>query len=289
MHNILITGGNGQLGRAIMAMPRDAHSNYHAPSHDTLDVCNRDSVERYIAEHNIDIVINCAAYTDVERAESEPKQAMQINGEAVGILAKACSRHNATLIHISTDYVFGGNTHRNTPYCIDDTTDPINSYGRSKTEGEREALRYDRAIVIRTSWLYAPWGKNFCRTILRVGAEQSTLHVVNDQRGTPTSALSLARFIVHIIEQGDIDTMSGIYHFTDEGECTWYDFAKEIVRLAELQCNVVACSSEERKTQALRPRYSVLDKSHTHAIYPTAIKPWQETLAECIEMIKRQH
>ena len=288
MHNILVTGGTGQLGRAIMAEAQNNNKCYYAPSREVLDICDTANVERYISEHNTSLVINCAAYTDVEGAERDEQGAYLVNSEAVAALADVCHRHNIRLIHISTDYVFGGDTERDTPYGTDDTTAPINCYGRSKADGERHILQYDEHIIIRTSWLYSPWGKNFCRTILRLAAEQPTLRVVNDQHGTPTSALSLARFIVVMIATNGIDKMSGIYHMTDGGECTWYDFAQEIVRLGGIDCHIEPCTSAERATLAQRPNYSVLDNSRTEAIYPQAIRGWQEALVECIDHIKNE-
>lgn len=285
MRNVLITGGSGQLGRAIVTASKGGTDIYHTPTRDVVDICDKKSIEQYITEHNIDIVINCAAYTDVEGAEREPMEAIRINGDGVAIITDVCRAHDIHLIHISTDYVFGGDALRTTPYLTDEPTAPINSYGRSKVVGEEAALKYKRSIIIRTSWLYAPWSKNFCRTILRLATEQPSLRVVSDQRGTPTSALTLAHFITTSITNGLIERMSGIYHFTDGGECTWYDFAQEIVRLISADCIVEPCSTSERKTLAMRPAYSVLDKSRTLQIAPMAIKPWQEALAECMEQI----
>ncbi len=236
--------------------------------------------------HRADVVINCAAYTDVERAEDEPAEAMRINRDGVAALSEVCQRHNVKLIHISTDYVFGDDTSRSTPYTTTDCTAPINSYGRSKAEGEMAALSAN-GIVIRTSWLYAPWGKNFCRTILRIAQQNTEISVVDDQRGTPTSALSLARAITHLVDSGTYASLSGILHFTDGGECTWWEFAREIVRLANIDCEVKPCTSAERKTKAQRPRYSVLDKSATLKIEGITITPWQEALKECIEQINK--
>lgn len=287
MLNILITGGLGQLGRALIEVSQSSPDNYIALSSSDLDITHKASVEELMVRHSADVVINCAAYTDVERAEDEPMEAMRINCDGVATLAEACQRHNAKLIHISTDYVFGGDTARRTPYTPTDCTAPINSYGRSKAEGERAALSAN-GIIIRTSWLYAPWGRNFCRTILRIAKENEHISVVDDQRGTPTSALSLARAITHLVDSGIYANLSGILHFTDKGECTWWEFAREIVRLANIECEVEPCTSEERKTKAQRPRYSVLDKSATEKIEGIAITPWQEALKECIEQINKR-
>lgn len=284
MLNILITGGLGQLGRALVEVSRNTPNHYIALSSSDLDITNKACIEEQIVRHRADVVINCAAYTDVERAEDEPAEAMRINRDGVAALSEVCQRHNVKLIHISTDYVFGGDTSRSTPYTTTDCTAPINSYGRSKAAGEMAALSAN-GIVIRTSWLYAPWGKNFCRTILRIAQQNTAISVVDDQRGTPTSALSLARAITHLVDSGTYASLSGILHFTDGGEGTWWEFAREIVRLANIDCEVKPCTSTERKTKAQRPCYSVLDKSVK--IEGITITPWQEALKECIEQINK--
>lgn len=287
MINILITGGLGQLGRALVEASRNTANHYIALSSSDLDITNKACIEEQIVRHRADVVINCAAYTDVERAEDEPAEAMRINRDGVATLAEACQRHNVKLIQISTDYVFGDDTSRSTPYTTTDCTAPINSYGRSKAEGEMAALSAN-GIVIRTSWLYAPWGKNFCRTILRIAQQNTEISVVDDQRGTPTSALSLAKAITHLVDSGTYASLSGILHFTDGGEGTWWEFAREIVRLANIDCEVKPCTSTEHKTKAQRPRYSVLDKSATLKIEGITITPWQEALKECIEQINNR-
>lgn len=284
MRKIVITGGCGQLGRAIMEVAQGSKNSYIALSSDEADICDAEAMERLISAHNAEVIINCAAYTNVERAESDAESAERVNNHGVATLAEVCNRHSVKLIHISTDYVFGGDEERTTPYTTDDRPAPINNYGRSKAHGEIAALRAEGGVVIRTSWLYAPWGKNFCRTILRIADEQEQISVVDDQRGTPTSALSLARAIVGLIDSNTIEHLAGIYHYTDGGEATWYDFAKEIVRLAGARCSVNPCTSQERATIAARPRYSVLDKSRIIAAGAT-IRPWQETLKECITQI----
>lgn len=272
------------MGRAIIEVAQGSTNSYIALSSDEADICDAEAMERLLMVHNAEIVINCAAYTDVERAESDAEGAERVNHHGVATLAEVCNRHSVKLIHISTDYVFGGDEERTTPYTTDDSPAPINNYGRSKAHGEIAALRAEGGVVIRTSWLYAPWGKNFCRTILRIADEQEQISVVDDQRGTPTSALSLARAIVGLIDSNTIEHLAGVYHYTDGGEATWYDFAKEIVRLAGARCRVKPCLSQERATIAARPRYSVLDKSRIIAAGAT-IRPWQETLKECITQI----
>lgn len=285
MLRILVTGGNGQLGEAIRRAAKGSAHCYTFATIDELDICNRANVERYIAENKIDVVINCAAYTDVEGAEDNADVAYAINSTAVAGLAETCNKLNIRLIHMSTDYVFGGDTMRRTPYTECDTRAPLNVYGKSKADGEVAALEHN-GIVIRTSWLYSPWGKNFLLTMLRLGNELEEISVVDDQRGTPTSALGLARAIVTMVESGAIEDMHDIYHYTDGGDCTWYDFACEIMRQAGLKCQVVPCTTAERNMRAERPTYSVLNTERIAAINGIEIAPWQERLHEAISLIK---
>lgn len=285
MPKVVILGGDGQLARAIMRVSHDAKSEYVALSRKDADLCNVESLQRAVSM--ADVVVNCAAYTNVEAAEDDIEGAYGVNARGVQTLAKLCSELQKLLIHISTDYVFGGDTARRTPYVESDHVAPINAYGRSKAEGERAVLESGSGVVIRTSWLYAPWGKNFCRTILSLSATQSELRVVDDQRAVPTSALSLARFIVDIIESGAINHMHGIYHYTDAGEATWYDFAHEIVALSGSGCKVLPCKSSERQMRAARPEYSLLATERLKEI-GTTLSPWREALAEVVEIIKQE-
>ncbi len=286
MRRILVTGGNGQLGEAIRRAAEGSANHYTFATIDELDICNGADVERYITENEVDTIINCAAYTDVEGAEDNANLAYAINSTAVAHMAEVCNRLNLRMIHISTDYVFGGDSERRTPYTEGDTTAPLNIYGRSKAEGEVAVAEHD-GIVIRTSWLYAPWGKNFVLTMLRLGRERDEISVVNDQRGTPTSALGLARAIILMVDTAAIDTMRGIYHYTDGGSCTWHDFACEIMQQAGLACRVEPCTTAERNMRAERPAYSVLNTERIAAIKGIDIAPWQERLREVISLIKK--
>ena len=286
MRRILVTGGNGQLGEAIRRAAEGSANCYTFATVEELNICNREDVEHYIIENNIDAIINCAAYTDVEGAEDNQDMAYAINSTAVASLAEACKRQNVRLVHISTDYVFGGDAMRRTPYLEDDQTAPINVYGASKAEGEVAAIEHD-GIVVRTSWLYAPWGKNFVLTMLRLGKERDEISVVNDQRGTPTSALGLARALVTMVGSGALENMHGIYHYSDDGECTWHDFACEIMREAGLVCRVEPCTTAERNMRAARPAYSVLNTARIKTIEGIAIAPWQERLREVISLINK--
>lgn len=288
MRRILITGGAGQLGQAIYIKSEGSANRYIIATHSDVDICDGEDVERYIADHEIDIVVNCAAYTDVEGAEEHPERAMAINSDAVAVLAEVCQKHAVRLVHISTDYVFGGDSERRLPYREDDTPQPINAYGRSKARGESAVLAMRGGIVLRTSWLYAPWGKNFLLSILRLARERRELSVVDDQRGTPTSALGLAEAIVGMIDSSAIDDMSGIYHYCDAGECTWYDFARAIVEEAGIEgCNISPITSRERSMKAARPAYSALECSRIRDISAVAILPWRERLGEVMDMINK--
>jgi dTDP-4-dehydrorhamnose reductase len=286
MRRVLVTGGNGQLGEAIRRAAEGSANHYTFATIDELDICNSADVERYISENKVDTIINCAAYTDVEGAEDNAAMAHAINSTAVTGLAEICKRLGVKLIHISTDYVFGGDSERRTPYTESDATAPLNIYGRSKAQGEVAVVEHD-GIVIRTSWLYAPWGKNFLLTMLHLGKEHAQISVVDDQRGTPTSALGLARAIITIVESGALETMNGIYHYTDGGNCTWCDFAREIMAQADLECHVAACTTAERNMRAQRPAYSVLNTERIAAIKGIEIAPWQERLSEVISLINK--
>lgn len=283
MRKIVITGGHGQLATAICHVAAASRNEYIALGHRELDICDAESVERSI--EGADVVINCAAYTNVEGAEENINEAFRINHEGVHTIAKLCTKHNATLIHISTDYVFGGDVMRRTPYTECDEPHPINIYGKSKLAGEMEVTTMRRGIVVRTSWLYSPWGNNFCTKISRLIDERDTLHIVNDQHGTPTSALSLASTLIDIIDSGAIESMQGIYHFSDGGSCTWYDFALEIARHKSSGCTIEPCSSADYPTKAKRPRYSVLDTRRIYAIEGIKMESWQKRLTDVIQLI----
>ncbi|MBR4871550.1 MAG: dTDP-4-dehydrorhamnose reductase [Alistipes sp.] len=280
MLKVVVTGGGGQLATAIERLGKASENSYHITSLEQMDICSVESLSEGLK--GADIVVNCAAYTNVEAAEDNAEEAMSVNRDGVRNIATICSKRDIKLIHISTDFVFGGDVERTTPYLESDTPAPINIYGRTKAEGEREAMKAPEAIVLRTSWLYAPWGKNFLNTILARAKEGIELRVVDDQRGTPTSALGLAEAIVAIIESGAWRRMSGIYHYSDLGECTWYDFAREILHKAKMDTNITPCKSSDWPSKAQRPHYSVLDKSRIATTNVVTLKTWQERLEEVI-------
>lgn len=280
MLKVVVTGGGGQLATAIERLGKASENEYLITTLEQMDICSVESLCEGLK--GADIVVNCAAYTNVEAAEDNAEEAMSVNRDGVHNIATICAEQGIKLIHISTDFVFGGDAERRTPYLESDTPAPINVYGRTKAEGEREAMNAPKAIILRTSWLYAPWGKNFLNTILARAKEGAELRVVNDQRGTPTSALGLAEAIVAIIESGTWRTMTGIYHYSDLGECTWYDFAREILLKAKIDANITPCKSSDWPSKAQRPHYSVLDKSRIATTNVVTLKTWQERLEEVI-------
>ena len=280
---ILVTGANGQLGRELRALPA-TDTTYLFTDVEELDITHRDDLQRFVEEHRVEVIINCAAYTDVRRAETEASVAEQINAHAVANLAAVAKDNDATLIHISTDYVFGGND-TNTPLREDAATNPLGVYGRTKLMGEEAIVGSGcRYIIIRTAWLYSSYGNNFVKTILRLAHERDTINVVYDQVGTPTYAGDLA-LVVKMIAESELRHNQGIYHFTNEGAISWYDFAEAIVELSGSRCKVVACRSEEFDAMVLRPHYSVLDKSKIKQMLHMSIPYWKDSLKECLSKI----
>ena len=279
---ILITGANGQLGNEMRIKSAESDDHYIFTDVAELDITSAVAVESFVAENAVDVVVNCAAYTAVDNAEDDEATADKINHQAVANLAAACAKHNATLIHISTDYVFGGDSCK--PYTEEAQTTPLGVYGRTKLAGERAAAESGcRYIIIRTAWLYSEFGRNFCKTMRSLTSTKPALKVVFDQVGSPTYAADLAEAIVHIISTRQTDKV-GIYHYTNEGVCSWYDFAVEIARQSgNTDCKIEPCHSEEFPTKASRPHYSVLDKTKIKATFGISIPHWQHSLSRCIE------
>jgi dTDP-4-dehydrorhamnose reductase len=283
MTNILITGSKGQLGKSIFDEVNKSSDKYFFTDVDELDITNKQAVEDFVINNKIDVVVNCAAYTAVDKAETDVEKAFLLNSEAVENLANACLANNAFLIHISTDYVFDGTNDK--PYTEVDKVNPMSIYGKSKLDGERKLLNMSKAMIIRTSWLYSNYGSNFVFTMQRLAKEKTELNVVSDQVGSPTYAKYLAKAIVQIIPQ--LTTWNEglqIYHFSNEGVCSWYDFAKEIIELSGLnKCKVVPIKSKDYPTAAKRPEYSVLDKSKIKQRFNLVIPQWHEGLKDMIK------
>ncbi len=284
MKTILITGANGQLGRELQLRLSDRDDfEMLVTDVDELDITDIDAIDAYFASHAIDCVVNCAAYTAVDAAEDNVELCRRLNAIAPTLLARACARNGARMIHISTDYVLGGDGHR--PYREDDEPHPLGVYGLTKLEGERGVIEaLPDAVILRTAWLYSPHGKNFVKTMLKLGRTLETLRVVVDQVGTPTYALDLADCIVAVLTA--TEWHPGIYHVSDEGAISWYDFTMAIHRLAGItECRVSPCMTSEYPTRATRPHYSVLDKSKFKATFGVTLPHWEVSLRHCLQRI----
>lgn len=285
--NILVTGANGQLGHEMQRVAKSSNHNYIftdvADGYEKLDITNIEEIRNMVKNNNVDIIVNCAAYTNVDKAESDYDTADLINNTAAGNLATAMKEAGGTLIHISTDYVFQGD--RNTPCQEDWTTNPLGVYGKTKLAGEAAiATTGCNSIIIRTAWLYSQWGKNFVKTMQSLTATHDTLKVVFDQVGTPTFAGDLADTIAHIINTGQTNK-TGIYHFSNEGVCSWYDFAKMICKLSGNTCDISPCYSEEFPSPVKRPHFSVLDKRKIKETFGIKVPYWTDSLEVCMKQL----
>ena len=282
--NILVTGANGQLGREFQ-QNKNNFSNYHFvfTTKDALSITDENAVKSFFKNNKIDICINCAAYTAVDKAETERELATAVNSTAVGYLAKACKKNNAEFIHISTDYVFDGNG--TNPYKENDQTNPVNFYGESKLKGELNAIQEnDQSIIIRTAWVYSSYGNNFVKTMMRLMGERESLGVVNDQFGCPTYAADLAHAIMQVITSNKF--VAGIYHYSNKGKISWYDFAKEIAAQINTSCTVNGITTSQFPTPADRPSYSLLDTAKISSTYNIAIPEWKDSLQKCLALLK---
>lgn len=278
--NILVTGANGQLGNEMQRVAKTSSNHHIFTDVAQLDITDREAVLRAVKDNSIQVIVNCAAYTNVDKAEDDRETADLINNKAVENLAIAARENDATLIHISTDYVFKGD--RCTPCREDWETDPLGVYGITKLAGEKSIERTGcRHIIIRTAWLYSPFGKNFVKTMQKLTAEKDSLKVVFDQVGTPTYAGDLADAIARIIETGQLGKQ-GIYHFSNEGVCSWYDFAREICELSGNTCNIQPCHSDEFPSKVKRPHFSVLDKTKIKDTFGIEVPYWKDSLKKCI-------
>ena len=287
---ILVTGSTGQLGQSIKAIVAD-YPDYEFvfANRQQLDLSYETSITNFFEDQAFDIIINCAAHTAVDKAESEPELANQVNHLAVQKLANIAKQKNTKLIHISTDYVFNGKQYR--PYVETDTIEPQGVYGQTKLSGEQaiQNTLKNNAIIIRTSWVYSEYGNNFVKTMLKFGQERDSLNVISDQVGTPTYAKDLAKAIMSIVQGGafkQVDFKTSIVHFSNEGACSWYDFAKMIFELANIQCQVNAIETKDYPTPAKRPHYSVLNKAKIKQTYNVAIPYWKDSLRRCVTVLQ---
>lgn len=283
MKNILVTGANGQLGNEMRLLAElNKEYTYFFTDVAELDICDEQAVMNFVTAHQIDIIVNCAAYTAVDKAEDNQELCDKLNHVAPGYLAKAIQTRGGYLVQVSTDYVFDGTAH--VPYTEEQPTCPDSVYGTTKLAGEQEAMKYcANTMIIRTAWLYSTFGNNFVKTMLRLGREKDSLGVIFDQIGTPTYARDLAVAIFAAIHKGIIP---GIYHFSNEGVCSWYDFTQMIHHLADIKtCKLRPLHTEEYPTKAKRPHYSVLDKTKIKDIYGIEIPYWVDSLKECIDKL----
>lgn len=283
MKNILVTGANGQLGNEMRLLAEvNKEYTYFFTDVAELDICDEQAVMNFVTAHQIDIIVNCAAYTAVDKAEDNQELCDKLNHVAPGYLAKAIQTRGGYLVQVSTDYVFDGTAH--VPYTEEQPTCPDSVYGTTKLAGEQEAMKYcANTMIIRTAWLYSTFGNNFVKTMLRLGREKDSLGVIFDQIGTPTYARDLAVAIFAAIHKGIIP---GIYHFSNEGVCSWYDFTQMIHYLADIKtCKLRPLHTEEYPTKAKRPHYSVLDKTKIKDIYGIEIPYWVDSLKECIDKL----
>jgi dTDP-4-dehydrorhamnose reductase len=282
---VLVTGSKGQLGNELQILAQcQREIEFLFTDYEELDITNQNAVVALLNEYKPSWIINCAAYTAVDKAEQEPEKAMLINAEAAGILAKSANLINARLIHISTDYVFDGKNHK--PYAVDHEKNPLGVYARSKSSGEDNVKEYcPSSIIIRTSWLYSAFGGNFVKTIRRAGKERGVLNVVADQIGSPTWAYDLAEAIINLIK---INANAGILHFSNEGVCSWYDFAMAIIEISSINCKIIPTNTEGYPLPAPRPYYSVFDKSKYISITQQTIPYWRDSLKKCIALLNEQ-
>lgn len=290
--HLLVTGSRGQLGQSFKAIANSYPDFiFTFAARTDLDLSSEQSIDDYFQHHQFDLIINCAAYTAVDKAEAEPTLANQINHLAVKQLAEIAQHHNIKLIHISTDYVFNGQQYR--PYIESDEVGPKSVYGQSKLDGEQALLSAlpNKGLIVRTSWVYSEYGNNFVKTMLRLGQERTSLNVIFDQVGAPTYAGDLAKAIMTIVTSeayNQPQVTTEIYHYSNEGVCSWYDFAKTIFELSNIDCNVSPIETKDYPTPATRPHYSLLNKAKIKQQYAMTIPYWKDSLQACLSQLALQ-
>jgi len=283
-YNILVTGSKGQLGSELESLSSNYDYNFFFTPRDTLDISNQEDIKSFSKTNNITHIINCAAYTAVDKAEDEKELANAINHIAVKNIALISKELNISLIHISTDYVFDGTSH--IPYKEDDTTNPNSIYGQTKLDGENVILEYNlnNSIIIRTSWVYSRFGNNFVKTMIRLGKQKDQLGVIFDQVGTPTYATDLAKTILDILPKIENKKVE-IYNYSNEGTISWYDFAKEIMKMAKINCKINPIETFQYPTPASRPHYSILNKAKIKKDFDITIPYWKDSLDKCLKVL----
>lgn len=287
--NILVTGANGQLGNEMRIVSQQSAHHYIFTDVAELDITDAAAVEKMVADNDVKVIVNCAAYTNVDKAEDDRELAELLNAKAVENLAAAIRRNDGLLVHVSTDYVFGG-TRNNIPCREEEAANPTGVYGETKLHGEEAVIRSGcHYLIIRTAWLYSEYGKNFLKTMLDLTATKPELRVVFDQVGTPTYAYDLAAAIYDIIEQRKYEGRDGIYHYSNEGVCSWYDFTKAIAEYAgHTACDIQPCHSDEYPSKVVRPSYSVLDKTKIKTTFGLKVPYWIDSLKQCIDNLQHQ-
>lgn len=285
--NILVTGANGQLGNEMRVVARNSADNYIFTDVAELDITDATAVEKMVTDNDVKVIVNCAAYTNVDKAEDDREFAELLNARAVENLAQAIRRNDGLLVHVSTDYVFGG-TKNNTPCREDEPANPTGVYGVTKLHGEQAIIASGcHHIIIRTAWLYSEFGKNFLKTMLDLTTTKPQLKVVFDQVGSPTYAYDLALAIFDIVENRKYVDNDGIYHYSNEGVCSWFDFTKMIAEYADhTGCDIQPCHSDEFPSKVIRPSYSVLDKTKIKKTFGVAVPYWTDSLRVCMTNLK---
>jgi len=285
---ILVTGANGQLGKSIKSLvePQKKSYSFVFVTRDQLDLSSPSNIQNYFDTHKFDLIINCAAYTAVDKAESYQEEADMINHIAVKKIAEIAKSNNIKLIHISTDFVFDGLKHK--PYSESDACSPLNIYGKTKLEGENAILSIMKfnATIIRTSWLYSEYGNNFVSTIIKLAQKNNNLNIVSDQMGTPTYAKDLGQAILNIIKNekfNEPNRVTEIYHYSNKGECSWYDFAKEVINISGIKCTISSINSEDYPTAARRPRNTIMSKEKISNEFGLKIVFWKDSLKCCMK------
>ncbi|HEY5590768.1 MAG TPA: dTDP-4-dehydrorhamnose reductase [Paludibacter sp.] len=285
MNTILITGSHGQLGNEMQqAAKRFPAFQYIYTDVEELDICDKNALNAFVKDNNVNIIVNCAAYTAVDKAEDDVELCYKINRDAVRNIGEVAQDNNVKVVHVSTDYVFDGTNYL--PYTEDMPVCPATVYGKSKLEGEQALLEScDQAVILRTAWLYSSFGNNFVKTMIKLGTERDLLNVIYDQIGTPTYAADLAGTILTLLSHETF--VPGIYHFSDEGVCSWYDFTKSIHRIAGITCDVRPIETKDYPARTPRPNYSVLNKAKIKSTYSINIPHWEESLEKCITLLQQ--
>ena len=284
MQSILVTGCHGQLGNEMQqAAKRFPSFRYIYTDVEELNICDKKALADFVLSNKVNIIVNCAAYTAVDKAEDDTELCYQINRDAVRNIGEVANENNLKVVHVSTDYVFDGTNYL--PYTENMPVCPATIYGKSKLEGEQALLEScNQAVILRTSWLYSSFGNNFVKTMIKLGTERDSLNVIFDQIGTPTYAADLADAILNLLSQNTF--VSGIYHFSNEGVCSWYDFTKTIHQLTKIKCDVRPIESKDYPTRTPRPHFSVLNKAKIKSTYGIIIPHWEESLKKCIEILQ---